>query len=174
MSEITIREYLEQRLDYERTLVKHQLDATREVVEQRLDTMDHALVLQRDLDREKVAIQAAEYERRLTVLNHAHEEAVRERNRVLPREMFDQWVTDFSKWRDAVNKSLSDMTSLAERIAGVDSRSAASTREYDSFKLEMARVVAATEAATSARITVMGVVFTVISIVVAIVAIFWK
>ena len=89
---VSLREYLEQRLDYERSLVA-----------QRFEMLEKALTLQ-----------AAEYERRLIVLNHAHEAAVKEQARVLPRELFDQFKDDYADWRDSVNTSL---TTIATRSA---------------------------------------------------------
>jgi hypothetical protein len=174
LSDITIREYLEQRLDYERTLVKHQLDAIREMLEQRLDAMDSALVLQRNIDHEKLQMQAVEYERRLTVLNHAHEDAVREKNRVLPREMFEQWASDFSKWRDIVNKSMGDVIAISERITGIDARAIASMKEYESFKLDVTRAITTATATAQARITTLGIMFSVITILIAATALFWR
>jgi len=67
-------------------------------------------------------LQATEYERRLEVLNHAHDEAVRVQNTYVPRDLFDERLMDLSKqrdedmkWRDEVNKALA---SIAGRSAG--------------------------------------------------------
>jgi hypothetical protein len=92
MSEVTIREYLEQRLDYERSLV-----------EQRFALIDQARQLQ-----------AAEYERRLVVLNHAHEQAVAESARVVPRELFEQFLKEYGAFKLDTRESL---TAIASRSA---------------------------------------------------------
>lgn len=174
MSDITIREYLEQRLDYERTLVRQQLDTIREVMEQRLDAMDAALVLQRNINHEKLQMQAAEYERRLTVLNHAHEEAVRERNRTLPREMFEQWTVEFAKWRDTVNKAMGDIIAMSERLTGIDTRALSAMKDYDSFKLDVTRAITTSAASAQARLTALGIAFSIITMTIAAIALFWR
>ena len=97
---VTIREYLEQRLDYERTIMA-----------QRMELVDKAL-----------ALAAAEYERRLTVLNHAHEAAVKEQARVLPRETFDQWKDDFSKWRGTVDTAVVGTVNHSTLIGSLERR----------------------------------------------------
>lgn len=49
-------------------------------------------------------LQAHENQRRLGELNHAHENAMENWARSLPRELFDAWLIDFNRWRDDVNK----------------------------------------------------------------------
>jgi hypothetical protein len=44
-----------------------------------------------------------ELQRRLDMLNHAHEEAKQKENHFLPRENFEQFFKDFGVWRDQVN-----------------------------------------------------------------------
>jgi hypothetical protein len=44
-----------------------------------------------------------ELQRRLDMLNHAHEEAKQKENHYLPRENFEQFFKDFGVWRDQVN-----------------------------------------------------------------------
>jgi hypothetical protein len=76
-------------------------------------------------------LQAAEYERRLTVLNHAHEDAIRAQAMTVPREMFngflkdhEAWKQEYNKWRDIVNSGLMNISNLSTRIS-----------DYESFKL---------------------------------------
>lgn len=82
----TLREYLELRLDYERSLVAQKA----ELVEQAR------------------TIQAREYERRLDILNHAHEAAVQEQARVLPREIFDVFKREYETKHADLKKHLDD------------------------------------------------------------------
>ena len=96
------RAYLELRIDYEQKLVTARLDA-----------QDRALT-----------IQAAEYERRLEVLNHAHAAAVKESARVLPRETFD------AKW-----------TELDRRVGDLDKSMAASAAQTATLTAIIATVV---------------------------------
>ena len=49
-----------------------------------------------------------ELQRRLDMLNHAHEEAKQKENHYLPRENFEQFFKDFGTWRDTVNGTLSN------------------------------------------------------------------
>jgi len=50
--------------------------------------------------------QAVEYERRLNVLNHAHEEAVRVLNTYITRELFEKSQEELRAWRNSVDKTL--------------------------------------------------------------------
>lgn len=87
MSEPTMREYLELRVDAEAKLLR-----------EKLALIDKALELQ-----------AREYDRRLTELNHAKQTAVEERHRVLPREIFDQFQKDSYLYRDSVTRKLTEI-----------------------------------------------------------------
>lgn len=92
---LSLREYLEIEFAHERALTSQKFEQARE-----------AVVLQRSIDEKHEAILATEVQRRLGELNHAHETAVKEQARTLPREMFDQWRNDFDKWKDGVNREL--------------------------------------------------------------------
>lgn len=54
-----------------------------------------------------------ELQRRLDMLNHAHEEAKQKENHYLPRENFEQFFKDFGTWRDTVNGTLSNQVGSA-------------------------------------------------------------
>lgn len=95
----TLREYLEQRLDYERTLVSQMFAA----LERRIEAQEKA-------HSRALELQAAEYERRLNALNHAHEAAVKEQARVLPRELHDAFVKEYDLFRLDVSKQLAAIT----------------------------------------------------------------
>ena len=112
MMEPTLREYLEQRLDYERSLVA-----------QKFELIDRAL-----------QHQAAEYERRLTVLNHAHEAAVKEQARVLPREMFDTFRKEYDGFKHEVASLRNEMVRNATLEALIKDQDGFK-REYQDFKL---------------------------------------
>jgi hypothetical protein len=91
------RAYLELRIDYEQRLVTARLDA-----------QDRALTLQ-----------AAEYERRLEVLNHAHAAAVKESARVLPRETFDTKWAELDRRVGDVEKSLAASGAQAATLTAI-------------------------------------------------------
>lgn len=114
----TLREYLELRLDYERSLVA-----------QKLELIEQARV-----------IQAKEYERRLDILNHAHEAAVTEQARVLPREIFDVFKREYE-------------------IKHADMRA-----QFDTFKLETATQLTVLNTRAAVWATVVGVIFAVLTI----------
>ena len=78
------RELLEMRLDYERTISVLKFDHLERMTALEFKFLDTA---------QKLA--ASETERRLTVLNHAHEAAIQEQARTLPREMFSQFQKDY-------------------------------------------------------------------------------
>lgn len=96
---LSLREYLEIEFAHERALTSQKFEQARE-----------ALTLQRSIDEKHGSILALEVSRRLSELNHAHETAVKEQARTLPREMFDQWRAEHDKWRDIVNRELTAMT----------------------------------------------------------------
>jgi hypothetical protein len=61
-------------------------------LETRLDAMDKANHLA-----------YSELQRRLDVLNHSHEEMVRDKEHYLPREVHEQFYDEYRAWRDSVN-----------------------------------------------------------------------
>jgi hypothetical protein len=122
--DVQLREYLEQRLDYERTLVS-----------QRFEQLERLLETHRLATDKALHVQATEYERRLTVLNHAHEAAVKEQNRVLPRETFQAFLDDFMKWRDMVNSAVVNSTGLTERVMNIQTRLDQFSKDYEIFRL---------------------------------------
>lgn len=69
-----------------------------------------------------LALQASEYSRRLEDLNHAHRTAMENWAQSLPREMFDQWKDEHSKWRDAVSTSITTLTPLGPAVHAISDR----------------------------------------------------
>jgi len=133
-----LRELLEQRLDYERTLVT-----------QKFEHLAEAL-----------SLQAKEYERRLTVLNHAHEQAIQAQAMTVPREMFNAFLKDFEawkyeslKWRDLVNLALRDSSNISTRIS-----------DYESFKLSTSTALQQISTRSVTWTAAIGVFFLVIGI----------
>jgi len=59
--------------------------------------------------RVALEIQAREYERRLTVLNHAHEEARMVLNTYVPREMLEASLAQWGLWRTDTDKKIQDL-----------------------------------------------------------------
>jgi hypothetical protein len=91
----SLREYLEQRLDYERTLVAL-----------RFEQLEKRLERETALREDQLRLQAKEYERRLTALNHAHEAAVAESARVLPREIHAAFIKEYDAFKADTTKQL--------------------------------------------------------------------
>jgi hypothetical protein len=81
-------------------LLAERLAAERALREQAVAYIDKALQLQ-----------AAEYERRLDDLNHAHAQAVEAQAKTVPREMFDQYVKETAAREQAL------MTAQSEKAA---------------------------------------------------------
>ena len=93
---VELREYLEMRLGN-----------VGERVGDRLNAMDKALELQ-----------AVELSRRLDILNHAHERAVEARRETVPRETFENYVSNNEVRVQETSKALEDKTSLiAQELA---------------------------------------------------------
>jgi hypothetical protein len=116
-----LRELLEQRIAAERSLADHRFKAERERTDATYAALVQLLEQRFAMQAESLRLQAIEYERRLTALNHAHELAVKEQARVLPREMFDQFRNEYEKFRSG---QLSRETYDQFKV------------EYDKFRLE--------------------------------------
>lgn len=85
------------------------MDLTLELLEERIKHERELREQSEAFLSEALEIQAKEYERRLGVLNHAHEQAIAEQARTVSREIYDQYVTtndekvsDLSKWRAGI------------------------------------------------------------------------
>lgn len=99
----TLQEYLEQQLAYER-----------KILEQRIDLLERTQQVRDDARSRELELQAAEYERRLTALNHAAERAVTEAARVVSRIEWDTFKADYDALKIA----------NARELQGIASRSA--------------------------------------------------
>lgn len=106
----TLRGFIERTIAYERSMTDQRFVAERErsdatyaslvkLVEHRFDALVERLEQRHNMLQDNLLLKADENERRLTVLNHAHEAAVKEAARVLPREMFDQFKNEYEKFR---------------------------------------------------------------------------
>ncbi len=62
-------------------------------------------------------LQAREYERRLADLNHAHTQAVENWRQTLPRESFELFEREFSRWREMVALDLDRAKVKTDRVA---------------------------------------------------------
>jgi hypothetical protein len=76
---------------------------------------------------QNLKLQAAEYERRLTDLNHAHANAVKAQELTVPREIFTSFLRDYEnwkdqlrKWQDGINADGLKVASLLERTSNVE------------------------------------------------------
>jgi DNA repair exonuclease SbcCD ATPase subunit len=107
---VSLREF-EQRLSELRGLLDERTRYEREI----LSTRENLL-------KEAKELQAKEYERRLTELNHAHESAMENWRTSLPREVFDAHLTEFRTWRDSVNTSMTGGAQLPSAIGALDKR----------------------------------------------------
>lgn len=104
---------LAERLAMERALREQEHVAIRAALEALKSLFDTRL----SADRRALDLQAAEYERRLDTLNHAHEAAVQAQAMTVPRELFDQFVKENASTRDAAFESIS--ARLEANIAAV-------------------------------------------------------
>ena len=99
----SLREYLEQRLDYERTLAVSRDAHAKERVTEQLAARDKAMELQ-----------ATEYQRRLDVLNHAHQAAVEAQAKTVPREMWEQAQKDYAEFKAETNRQLTIISTRSQ------------------------------------------------------------
>jgi len=95
----TTREFLEQKIAYEKELLTGELIALR----RQLDTA------------------AIELSRRLDVLNHAHEASLTDRAQFVQRDTYDMTMRDWFKWRDEVNAVLNNAAGRTAAFAAISS-----------------------------------------------------
>jgi hypothetical protein len=90
-------QFVDREIEKERLLTASERERLREIVFEKFRGTDEAT---------KLAYH--ELQRRLDVLNHAHENMVKDRELFQSRESFEQFFQDFGKWRDSVNAQLSN------------------------------------------------------------------
>jgi len=95
----TTREFLEQKIVYEKELMTAELVALR----RQLDTA------------------AIELSRRLDVLNHAHEASISDRTQFVQKDNYDTTLRDWFKWRDEVNAVLNNAAGRTAAFAAISS-----------------------------------------------------
>ena len=78
-----------------------------EFVYREIGHLEKIAQLQFELGAKAVALNHVEVLRRLDELNHAHAQTVIDKQEYLPRQMFEQFVADNTKWREQVNNSIS-------------------------------------------------------------------
>ena len=71
------------------------IDTLKAYIEARLDASDKALELR-----------TSEIDRRLLILNHAHEQAVEVQATYVPRELFEAFVGTFAEYKEVTNRAL--------------------------------------------------------------------
>ncbi len=138
---------------------RERLSALKELMYQRLDAMDAALKLQ-----------ATEYERRLELLNHAHQRAIDVLATYLPREKFESFEQEYTRRHVALSNlvesravSVGQQTEArAEKLSG---ELAAFRREIDErlgaidiWRAEQRAVQSDREKATNLKVAVVGLV----------------
>jgi hypothetical protein len=95
--QLSVIHFVDREQEKERGLTVEKLERLREVLIARFDAMDKAH-----------GVAYTELQRRLDMLNHAHEEMVRDKEHFQSREGFQQFFEDYGKWRDSVNNTLSN------------------------------------------------------------------
>lgn len=107
---LTLREFEQRHADLKNlltTLLDHERES-RETITVKLE--------------EARELQAGENKRRLDELNHAHQEARKNWETSLPREMFVSWKAEHDKWRESINLALVAIIPNAQEIATIDAR----------------------------------------------------
>ncbi len=78
-------------------------------------------VLEAELDslRDAIKLQAQEYERRLTELNHAHSRATDDRNKFVTTDLFYSKQDELSKWRSELDQWRSRIIGIAIGVSAM-------------------------------------------------------
>jgi CHASE3 domain sensor protein len=79
-----------------------------EFVDREIHHLEKFENLQAALTAKAVELNHIEILRRLDELNHAHAQNAIDKQNYLPRPMFEQFEADNAKWREAVNKQISE------------------------------------------------------------------
>jgi hypothetical protein len=69
--------------------------------------------------KEAIKLQALEYERRLAELNHAHAQAVSDKNKFMTSELFYSKYDEIAKWRSELDQWRSRIVGIAIGIGSV-------------------------------------------------------
>lgn len=96
----SLREFLEQQLAYER-----------KILDQRIDLFEKTQRVRDGARERELELQAAEYERRLTALNHAAERAIAVEKATVSRETWEQFKVDYDAMKLANAKELQAIAS---------------------------------------------------------------
>ena len=93
-----------------------------QILEERIEHEREVRELSDEFVEQARVLQAAEYQRRLDVLNHAHEQAVQAARATVPRETFDRYTeteaTKATTRDDIIDKKLADFDSWRSGING--------------------------------------------------------
>jgi hypothetical protein len=92
---IPVIQFVDREIEKERMLTAAERDRLREVLQARFDSVAKAQELA-----------YVELQRRLDMLNHAHQEAVAKEVHFMPRELAEQQQREYTVWRDTVNNAL--------------------------------------------------------------------
>ncbi len=104
---IEVVHFVDRAIENERRLTKSEMDALKELVFERFRS-NHE-------DTEKAFV---ELQRRLSELNHAHDNMVQDREKFLPREVHDQFYKEFSDWRGVMNTFRDNLTGKIAVLVG--------------------------------------------------------
>jgi|HubBroStandDraft_3_1064219.scaffolds.fasta_scaffold223086_2 hypothetical protein len=95
---ISIIKFVSDQVENERALTDKEFSFLKELIFARFNS-----------EKEAANLAYVELQRRLDMLNHAHEEAKQKEGHFLPRENFEQFFKDFGTWRDQVNDFQSNL-----------------------------------------------------------------
>lgn len=88
--------------------VDRELEKSSTLTDSKIASLKELILARFDAEKEAGRLAYVELQRRLDMLNHAHEEAKQKEFHFFPRENFEQFFKDFGAWRDSVNATLSN------------------------------------------------------------------
>jgi hypothetical protein len=93
-------------------------------------------------DKDARKLQASEYQRRLSELNHAHEEARRVLGTYLPRETWEAWLKEEAARREKADAEMGELREQATNaVSAARATAAANTRNLAVATLVLGIVV---------------------------------
>lgn len=135
-SKVSLRDYVEGRLTDQLGEIKALHAALKELLLNKLDEKDKALKLQ-----------AEEYSRRLSDLNHEHTKNIERNAEFVGKEKFESFEREFRQYKDTNDKAVAEKAkSIADAVEqkataatnAVDSKAIALKNEFDQYKMTQA------------------------------------
>ncbi len=139
----------------------------REFLEHKIDDLEDKLVLQRASDQQALQLQANEYERRLKALNNEHERLAAQRAETVNREIWDRFQTEYNTWQQSYEVRYADVITrreLDQRLKEVGDKMELFRTEFRIYKEETRDQLALAKGQAKGLMLAWGAMITILTI----------